>query len=640
MEGIKEIIVVFKTHLDVGFTDLAEKVVNDYINKYIPNAVRAATEVRAQNERFIWTTGSWLIAEYLRRRPEDADFTAAIERGDIRWHALSCTTHTELMDARLFNHSLGLSKALDERFGMTTRAAKMTDVPGHTRAMVPHMAHAGVRFLHIGVNSACPAPAVPPLFRWQAPDGSEVIVMYQNNYGEFQEIGDSGIALCFAHTNDNCGPQNADEVLSLFAALRKAHPNAKITAGTLEDVAAVAESLTDLPVVTQEIGDTWIHGAGCDPLKVSRYRATLRACAALPAAEVAEVYNKLLLVPEHTWGLDEKITIGADGWENCHKNFVRKDFEAVRGTEPYRRMEKSWAEQRRYVQNAIDVLREKYPIVAEGILTETECPVVPVRACSAGRVNEPMQMNDYTVTVNENGAIVGLVRNGKTYADASHVLGAPLYQAFSESDYQRYFNEYVTHLYEWALEDIGKPGCGAAIAETLTVKPIVKELWYDADDLIIELVFEGDAHTLYGAPARLTLSWRFLPEDIHLDARWYGKPASRVGEAMWLGFRCMTDVAAIRKLSEWVNPADVVAKGNNRLHATDYGVRFRGGCEIETFDAALVNIGAPAMLTFPTTAPALDEGVYFNLHNNVWGTNFVMWYEEDARFRFTLHLPR
>ena len=31
-----------------------------------------------------------------------------------------------------------------------------------------------------------------------------------------------------------------------------------------------------LPVITQEIGDTWIHGVGTDPKKVAQYRELLR----------------------------------------------------------------------------------------------------------------------------------------------------------------------------------------------------------------------------------------------------------------------------------------------------------------------------------------------------------------------------
>ena len=60
----------------------------------------------------------------------------------------------------------------------------MTDVPGHTRAIVPLLAEAGIRFLHIGVNPASTPPRVPSLFRWRDPSGVEVMVMYQRGaYG-------------------------------------------------------------------------------------------------------------------------------------------------------------------------------------------------------------------------------------------------------------------------------------------------------------------------------------------------------------------------------------------------------------------------------------------------------------------------
>ena len=635
----KEIIVLFKTHLDLGYTDLAANVVKAYVDEYIPAAAQTAAAVRACGERFIWTTGSWLIDEYLRQRPEDTLVPDAIAAGDIAWHALPFTTHTELMDEGLFQYGLGISKTLDARFGKSTRAAKMTDVPGHTRAIVPFMAKAGVRFLHIGVNPASSVPEVPPIFRWRAPSGEEIIVMYQSEYGQFQEIGDSGAAICFAHTNDNAGPQTPETILDLYARLRTEHPGAVVRAGTLDDVADAAERLSNLPVVTSEIGDTWIHGAGCDPLKVSQYRAILRACQQLNPADAAEVYRQLLPVPEHTWGLDEKSTLGK-GIPGEHGFFIRTEFEAVRKEPRFKRMEASWKEQRDYVHNALDCLMEKQPVLAEQILSDAAGLNVEVfvRGCKAGTVNQPMPIGDYQVTVNENGAICGITRGGIVLADASHLWGEVLYQAFAKADYDRYYAEYATHDYDWIVEDIGKLGCEAAIAKRLNAKPSVANLWYDEDDMICELRFDGEAAALYGAPKRLFLSWRFLPDAIHLDARWYDKAASRVGEAIWLGLHPMGQVESVRKLSEWVDPADTVPKGNRRLHATDYGVRFTNGCTAETLDAALVSVGAPALLTLPTDAPDVDGGVHFNLYNNIWGTNFVMWYEENARFRFTMRL--
>ena len=42
------------------------------------------------------------------------------------------------------------------------------------------------------------------------------------------------------------------------------------------------------------------------------------------------------------------------------------------------------------------------------------------------------------------------------------------------------------------------------------------------------------------------------------------------------------------------------------------------------------------LLNFTNDLPKLEHGMHFNLYNNLWGTNFPMWYEEDMRFRFKL----
>ena len=42
---MKEILLIFKTHLDIGFTDYAESVLQKYLEQYIPNAIRAVYEL-------------------------------------------------------------------------------------------------------------------------------------------------------------------------------------------------------------------------------------------------------------------------------------------------------------------------------------------------------------------------------------------------------------------------------------------------------------------------------------------------------------------------------------------------------------------------------------------------------------------
>jgi hypothetical protein len=59
--------------------------------------------------------------------------------------------------------------------------------------------------------------------------------------------------------------------------------------------------------------------------------------------------------------------------------------------------------------------------------------------------------------------------------------------------------------------------------------------------------------------------------------------------------------------------------------------------QIQSLDAPLVAPGDPSLLDFNNEQPRLEHGMHFNLYNNVWGTNFAMWYDEDSRFRFSLN---
>jgi len=60
--------------------------------------------------------------------------------------------------------------------------------------------------------------------------------------------------------------------------------------------------------------------------------------------------------------------------------------------------------------------------------------------------------------------------------------------------------------------------------------------------------------------------------------------------------------------------------------------------ELETLDAPLVAPGERSLLNFTNMQPPLTGGMHFNLLNNLYGTNFRMWYDEDARFRFLLRV--
>lgn len=48
---MKEVIIVHKTHLDLGFTDYAESVRLRYMNDFIPKAIDAAEKLNSDGEK-------------------------------------------------------------------------------------------------------------------------------------------------------------------------------------------------------------------------------------------------------------------------------------------------------------------------------------------------------------------------------------------------------------------------------------------------------------------------------------------------------------------------------------------------------------------------------------------------------------
>lgn len=634
---LKKLLVLFKTHLDIGFTDFSANVVAQYMDSFIPNAVRTAQQLREKGSdaRLVWTTGSWLIHEYLRTHPgtKGDSVRRAIKNGDICWHGLPFTTHTELMNAELFRYGLSLGKDLDAEFGKNTIAAKMTDVPGHTKAIIPYMKENGLEFLHIGVNPASMIPDVPALFRWQADNGDMINVMYQKDYGEFARIGESDTAVYFAHTGDNIGVQSAEAVEEIFASLKKQLPGVEIVAGTLNDLALAVRAIEDtLPVITEEIGDTWIHGVGTDPKKVSQFRALERLYESCSDHEDKEILARgLVMIPEHTWGMDIKTHL-AD-----HDHYEKKAFAGVRNAlDNYLKVDKSWQEQRNYLYHAVRQLSTSGQKQAEACLAEASRQKASVDGMIKYRTGECVSLGDYSISFDEKGRIDFLCKADRVIADAGHRLLHLCYEQFSWADYERFYSQYIRQDFEWAREDFRKPGMEEAAKEHYFFEPCSAEIFYDEQRIVVKYAFDSTASDNCGCPKQMELIITAENEKLWLDLAWFEKPANRIAEAVWIGFEPVAESKKISKLAALIDPQKVVKKGQSCLHATDYGVVY-DELAIRSLDAALVAPQEPMLLNFCDHKPG-DSKVYFNLYNNIWGTNFPMWYDEDARFRFELEM--
>lgn len=665
---VRELGVIFKTHLDLGFTALANDVFRRYMTDFMPRATHLALAMaqdarasRGPDGRFIWTAGSWLVSKYLdfSRGRARRDFEKAIGDGLIRWHAFPFTFQTEALDEPLLGAALAISRRLDARFGVRTMAAKMTDVPGHARGMIPALAAAGVKFLHIGVNPASTPPDVPPLFRWQHPSGAELVVCYENTYGGFCALPGGERVFAMAMTGDNAGPPAASAVREIYSSIRERFPLATVRACTLEEMAASAASAGDLlPCVTGEIGDTWIHGYGSDPWKMAACRSLARLRAQWlpqgrfdPAGRSGIRFDEnLLLALEHTWGLDEKTWLhNGDPLKKLEGFFRRPDFRRARSRPDFQRMEASWNEQREYVHCAVSALGSK-SLRAEAAAALAE--IKPERDFS----RKGLRVIDARMARLGTGREACALRSDgslRVPGAAGAFLGALRYEVFGAADYTRFQRQYLTEPENtgiWAPQDFGKPGLARVLPRGRSWKPHVVRVCAATGStrIVIDSAFPADAARDFGAPRRLRTVVTLAEDgEITFDLQWFDKPASRIPEALWFSFRPPVGPDArwgLHKLGGAVDPRDVVRNGSRHLHIVQDGVTAgdsSGHWHFSSPDAALVAPGKPSLLDFNNEQPdPTADGIHFNLFNNTWGTNFPMWYDDDARFRFHVrHSP-
>lgn len=682
-QKIKKVYVVYKTHLDIGFTDMGKTVLDRYVKEYIPKSVRLALKLNTpEHKKFVWTLGSYLIDYYLKcadpKEREEAE--EAIQKGYLCWHGLPCTTYTELLDLDLFRYGLSIGQKLDRRFGRKTIAAKMTDVPGHTAAIVAPMADAGIRFLHIGVNPSSKVPCIPETFVWKY-QGEELIVQYSAQYGLPGYVEGMDEVLEFAHTADNLGPQSEKEIDEEMKKLGVLYPNAEIEAAALDDYAkALLRYKEKLPVVEEEIGDTWIHGTGTDPWKVTRYRTLIalkdkwkqegKLSEEKPFYE--EFMTNLLLIAEHTWGMDfKKYLADFKNWEKADfrkaretdvttweehltnrnaymKAALQSDMDKYRGgvfSGSYHLYEQSCMEQREYLENAVNALPQEFKKEVEAAYEKLEFPPTLENAENQA-VGRMLRIGGWKLKIAGDGSVRYLKKGDREWISGGEI-GLFQYEVFDGRDCMNNFFSYNREFEEtasWAEADFSKPG--------LEYNENVKHQCYDyhvlnlekaGEKLLVSLEADEEASEKYGAPRNVWVQYTFLEDTIRCLLKWTQKDANKIPEALWFGFRFDVENPVrwvMDKMGAEVSPLNVVRGGNRLQHCVE-ALRYQGAdgriC-LKSLHAPLVSVGGRRLYSDCEQLPDMNKGFCFNLFNNRWGTNFPMWCEDDGFFRFEIEV--
>ena len=336
--NLEEVIIATKCHLDVGYTATVPELMRKYSTTDLDNAFALfdSDKDKPADLHARWTVPAWAVDVMLERASPGrrSRLEEAIRQCRLMWHAFPFTIETEASDLEELVRMFAFSSGISRRFGFDLpRYVKQTDVPDQAWALPTVLSHAGVKFLHMGINPGCKQKELldkfPVLSWWEGPDGSRVLLGFSSGYGW---MGWGSLTppkgwrhktwLAYMMRSDNQGPISPKAAEKILERAKAELPGVKVRYGDPAEFAdaILAEERANptLPVVRGDMPDTWIHGqmtapeatllhrhAKSDLITLGVLDTSLRAFGVKTdpvAGELEQGYRQSCLYSEHTWG--------------------------------------------------------------------------------------------------------------------------------------------------------------------------------------------------------------------------------------------------------------------------------------------------------------------------------------------------
>ena len=367
-----EVFVVPNEHLDIGYTDFDWK-----ISEQQARTVDAAISMAGANPDFQFTfDGFWVVEQFMRHRRSSEQQALVDLVRDRRLHipVVYGSTFTGFAGLENLIRALYPSKQFSVEHGTSFDCALITDVPSYSWSLASVLSAAGVKHF-VAASDAYRAPFLllnrfherSPQW-WEGPDGGRVLTWYSRHYHQvgslfgmppqiaqgrqslprFLQAYDhpayrASAVLLYGTQVENVALNPGQATFVKEWNRTVAYPRLRYS-GFTEAIGEIArQSGSPLPVHRGDGGPYWEDGLGANARTTSLARrnmqrvlsaetfstigAQLDKTTAPNRAQLARIWQDLLLTDEHTWHADQSVRDPES--EQSVRQGIAKDFRAI-----------------------------------------------------------------------------------------------------------------------------------------------------------------------------------------------------------------------------------------------------------------------------------------------------------------------